>query len=146
MKNRPKERLERIESMGTELVSLEIMSDSVGLEVRTLSERWNQLECRAKEKAEWLENRVRGAQQCEQRLVQLHGAIQRMDSELIANLEQDLYGDELPELSQRLATEMAQQEALLAEIRHEEHRYEDEGRKEAANRLHEQLSFIEVCF
>jgi hypothetical protein len=45
-----------------------------------------------------------------------------------------------------LNDDIAQQEALLAEIRDEEHGYEAEGRKEAANRLHEQLSFIEVYF
>lgn len=54
----------------------------------------------AKEKGEWLESRVRGAEQCESRLVQLHTAIQRIDVELCANLDQDLYGDELPELCQ----------------------------------------------
>lgn len=43
---------------------------------------------------------MRGAQQCEQRLVQLHSAISSIDAELCSNLEQDLYGDELPELSQ----------------------------------------------
>ena len=30
--------------MGNELVSLNIMADSVGLEVRTLTERWSSLE------------------------------------------------------------------------------------------------------
>ena len=44
MKNRPKARILRIESMGNELVSLNIMADSVGLEVRTLTERWSSLE------------------------------------------------------------------------------------------------------
>ena len=48
----------------------------------------------------WLENRARGAQQCEQRLVQLHSAINSIDAELCASLDQDLYGDELPELCQ----------------------------------------------
>jgi hypothetical protein len=55
---------------------------------------------KAKAKAEWLENRVRGAQQCEQRLVQLHSCINSIDAELCASLEQDLYADELPELCQ----------------------------------------------
>ncbi len=32
----------------------------------------------------------------------------------------------------------------MIEIRDQEHGYEAEGRREAANRLHEQLSFIEV--
>lgn len=54
----------------------------------------------AKAKAVWLENRARGAQQCEQRLVQLHSAINSIDAELCASLDQDLYGDELPELCQ----------------------------------------------
>ena len=44
MKNRPKARLLRIESMGNELVSLNIMADSVGLEVRTLTDRWANLD------------------------------------------------------------------------------------------------------
>ncbi|KAI9557614.1 dystrophin [Daphnia sinensis] len=144
MKNRPKARLLRIESMGNELVSLNIMSESVGSEVKSLADRWAVLEEKAKEKAEWLEKRVRGAQQCEQRLVQLHSAINSIDAELCSSLEQDLYGDELPELSQRLSHDIAQQEALLSEIRHEEEDYQAEGRKEAANRLHEQLSFIEA--
>ena len=43
MKNRPKARLLRIESMGNELVSLNIMADSVGQEVRSLTERWASL-------------------------------------------------------------------------------------------------------
>jgi len=43
-----------------------------------------------------------------------------------------------------LGQEIDQQEILLKEIRQEEEGYEAEGRKEAANRLHEQLSFIEV--
>uniref|UniRef100_A0A0N8BMF8 Dystrophin major muscle n=2 Tax=Daphnia magna TaxID=35525 RepID=A0A0N8BMF8_9CRUS len=144
MKNRPKARLLRIESMGNELVSLNIMAESVGSEVKSLADRWAILEEKAKEKAEWLEKRVRGAQQCEQRLVQLHSAINSIDAELCSSLEQDLYGDELPELSQRLSQDIAQQEALLSEIRHEEEDYQAEGRKEAANRLHEQLSFIEA--
>jgi hypothetical protein len=45
-----------------------------------------------------------------------------------------------------LSQDIAQQEQLLTEIRSEELGYEAEGRKEAANRLHEQLSFIEVRF
>lgn len=44
MKNRPKARLLRIESMGSELVSLNIMADSVGLEVRSLTDRWADLD------------------------------------------------------------------------------------------------------
>lgn len=44
MKNRPKARILRIDSMGNELVSLNIMADTVGLEVRTLTERWASLE------------------------------------------------------------------------------------------------------
>ncbi len=43
MTNRPKTRLERIESMGHELVSLGIMADSVGAEVQTLTDRWANL-------------------------------------------------------------------------------------------------------
>lgn len=44
MKNRPKARLLRIESMGSELVSLNIMSESVGSEVKSLTNRWAVLE------------------------------------------------------------------------------------------------------
>lgn len=44
MKNRPKARLLRIESMGNELVSLNIMAEEVGSEVRQLTERWASLE------------------------------------------------------------------------------------------------------
>ncbi len=44
MKNRPQDRILRIESMGTELVSLNIMADSVGIEVKMLTERWASLE------------------------------------------------------------------------------------------------------
>lgn len=47
-------------------------------------------------------------------------------------------------LMQRLGQDIAQQETLLKEIRQEEEGYEAEGRIEAANRLHEQLAFIEV--
>ena len=43
MKNRPVERLSRIESMGHELVSLKIMAQSVGAEVQTLADRWANL-------------------------------------------------------------------------------------------------------
>ena len=44
MKNRPETRIKSIETMGNELVSLNIMADSVGLEVRNLTERWASLE------------------------------------------------------------------------------------------------------
>lgn len=44
MKNRPKARILRIESMGNELVSLNIMTESVGSEVRSLTERWATLD------------------------------------------------------------------------------------------------------
>jgi len=44
MKNRPKARILRIESMGSELVSLNIMTDSVGSEVKSLTDRWATLE------------------------------------------------------------------------------------------------------
>lgn len=44
MKNRPKARLLRIESMGNELVSLNIMAESVGSEVKSLADRWAILE------------------------------------------------------------------------------------------------------
>lgn len=126
MKNRPETRIKSIETMGNELVSLNIMADSVGLEVRNLTERWASLEekvtknsfhvcsylkpmfffnIQAKAKAEWLENRARGAQQCEQRLVQLHNAITSIDAELCSSLEQDLNGVELPDLCQvRIST------------------------------------------
>lgn len=40
MKNRPVARILRIESMGNELVSLNIMADSVGSEVKLLTDRW----------------------------------------------------------------------------------------------------------
>lgn len=49
MKNRPKARLPRIESMGNELVSLNIMAEEVGSEVRQLTGRWSSLE----EKVSW---------------------------------------------------------------------------------------------
>lgn len=44
MKDRPKARLIRIDSMGNELVSLNIMAEEVGTEVRQLTERWASLE------------------------------------------------------------------------------------------------------
>ena len=44
MKNRPKARILRIESFGSELVSLNIMADSVGSEVKSLTDRWATLE------------------------------------------------------------------------------------------------------
>lgn len=44
MKNRPKARILRIESMGSELVSLNIMTESVGSEVKSLTDRWATLE------------------------------------------------------------------------------------------------------
>ncbi len=43
MKNRPKARILRIESMGSELVSLNIMTESVGSEVKSLTDRWANL-------------------------------------------------------------------------------------------------------
>ena len=49
MKNRPKARLLRIESMGNELVSLNIMADSVGQEVRSLTDRWATLDEKVEE-------------------------------------------------------------------------------------------------
>ena len=104
------------------------------------------IRAQAREKTEWLEKRVRGAQQCEQRLVLLQKAIEQIDEKVCANLDQDLFADDLPELNQQLAAELEQQESLLAEIRAEEHDYEAEGRREAANRLHQQLSLVEVIF
>lgn len=44
MTNRPKARILRIESMGDELISLNIMTESVGSEVRSLTERWATLD------------------------------------------------------------------------------------------------------
>lgn len=44
LKIRPNDRILRIESMGNELVSLNIMADSVASEVRSLTERWASLE------------------------------------------------------------------------------------------------------
>ena len=44
MKNRPKARILRIKSMGSELVSLNIMTESVGSEVKSLTDRWATLE------------------------------------------------------------------------------------------------------
>ena len=50
MKNRPKARILRIESMGSELVSLNIMTDSVGSEVKSLTDRWATLNEKVKKK------------------------------------------------------------------------------------------------
>lgn len=43
LKNRQEARITSLQAMGNELISLNIMADSVGLEVRNLTERWASL-------------------------------------------------------------------------------------------------------
>lgn len=89
--------LEKIQEIGQELMAHEFMSDGIRRDIEAIVERWNQLQMKAKQRAEILEKEVSEAKQSEKCIVQFEAWLSRTDETLSDHLQNDVTIEDLPE-------------------------------------------------
>ncbi|XP_025153926.1 dystrophin isoform X8 [Harpegnathos saltator] len=143
IRNHSESRLEKIQEIGKQLIDSNIMTHSIETDVEGLTNRWENLNKQAGQRAKLLEGSVKQAQQSEGRILSLQHSLTQIDTVLTARLDCDLTADDLPHDYQKLMEEMEQQRATLEEIASQIKSYKASGKQEAALRLQEQMSLIE---
>ncbi|XP_018043564.1 PREDICTED: dystrophin isoform X9 [Atta colombica] len=143
IRNHPESRLEKIQEIGKQLIDSNIMTHSIETDVEGLTNRWENLNKQAGQRAKLLEGSVKQAQQSEGRILALQHSLTQIDSVLTARLDCDLTADDLPHDYQKLMEELEQQHATLEEMASQIESYKASGKQEAALRLQEQMSLIE---
>ncbi|KYN01545.1 Dystrophin, partial [Cyphomyrmex costatus] len=143
IRNHPESRLEKIQEIGKQLIDSNIMTHSIETDVEGLTNRWENLNKQAGQRAKLLEGSVKQAQQSEGRILALQHSLTQIDSVLTARLDCDLTADDLPHDYQKLMEELEQQSATLEEMASQIESYKASGKQEAALRLQEQMSLIE---
>ncbi|XP_072751360.1 dystrophin, isoforms A/C/F/G/H isoform X10 [Anoplolepis gracilipes] len=143
IRNHPESRLEKIQEIGKQLIDSNIMTHSIETDVEGLTNRWENLNKEAGQRAKLLEVSVKQAQQSEGRILALQHSLTQIDSVLTARLDCDLTADDLPHDYQKLMEELEQQHATLEEMASQIELYKASGKQEAALRLQEQMSLIE---
>ncbi|KAL6266669.1 hypothetical protein P5V15_003508, partial [Pogonomyrmex californicus] len=143
IRNHPESRLEKIQEIGKQLIDSNIMTHSIETDVNGLTNRWENLNKQAGQRAKLLEGSVKQAQQSEGRILALQHSLTQIDSVLTARLDCDLTADDLPHDYQKLMEELEQQHATLEEMASQIELYKASGKQEAALRLQEQMSLIE---
>ncbi|XP_014483281.1 PREDICTED: dystrophin-like [Dinoponera quadriceps] len=143
IRNHPESRLEKIQEIGRQLIDSNIMTHSIETDVEGLTNRWENLNKQAGQRAKLLEGSVKQAQQSEGRILALQHSLTQIDTVLTARLDYDLTADDLPHDYQKLMEEMEQQRVTLEEIALQIKSYKASGKQEAALRLQEQMSLIE---
>ncbi|XP_020277682.1 dystrophin-like isoform X9 [Pseudomyrmex gracilis] len=143
MRNHPESRLKKIQEIGKQLIDSNIMTFSIEADVEGLTNRWENLNKQAGQRAKLLEGSVKQAQQSEGRILALQHSLTQIDYVLTARLDCDLTADDLPHDYQKLMDELEQQRATLEEMASQIESYKASGKQEAALRLQEQMSLIE---
>ncbi|KAI4501477.1 hypothetical protein M0802_003354 [Mischocyttarus mexicanus] len=146
IRNHPESRQEKIQEIGKQLVDSNIMTQSIQTDVEALTNRWENLNGQADQRAKLLEGSVKQAQQSEGRILALQHSLTQVDSVLTARLDCDLTADDLPHDYQKLMQEMEHQSATLKEMAAQIETYKSSGKEEAAHRLEEQMTLIEQKF
>ncbi|XP_043502548.1 dystrophin-like isoform X2 [Polistes fuscatus] len=146
IRNHPESRQEKIQEIGKQLVDSNIMTQSIQTDVEALTNRWENLNGQAGQRAKLLEGSVKQAQQSEGRILALQHSLTQVDSVLTARLDCDLTADDLPHDYQKLMQEMEHQSATLKEMAAQIETYKSSGKEEAAHRLEEQMTLIEQKF
>ncbi|XP_076382433.1 dystrophin isoform X7 [Megalopta genalis] len=146
IRNHPEMRLEKIQEIGKQLIESNIMTQSIQSDVESLTNRWENLNNQAGQRAKLLEGSVKQAQQSEGRIRALQDSLTQIDSELTALLDCDLTADDLPHDYQKLMEKMEHQQSTLQDMALQIESYKAAGKQEVALRLHEQLSLIEQTF
>ncbi|XP_037924851.1 dystrophin, isoforms A/C/F/G/H isoform X9 [Hermetia illucens] len=146
IRNHSDDRLDKIQEIGNELIELGFMADSIKSEVKTLVDRWDHLQHKAKQRTEILEMEVSEAEKSEKCVTILERWLTRVDEILSEHLENDVTVEDLPHDFQRLAEEFKENEKILNEVRDLITQYAQKGKVEAANRLRDQLNLLENRF
>ncbi|TMW54019.1 hypothetical protein DOY81_000887, partial [Sarcophaga bullata] len=138
--------LEKIQEIGHELITHEFMADSIRQEINIIVERWTQLQQKAKQRAEVLEQEVNEAKQSEKCVEQFESWLTRVDEILSEHLENDVTIEDLPDDFQQLALEFKENEKCFQEIDELIAEHQRNGKVEAANRLQDQLNLLELRY
>ncbi|XP_035721522.1 dystrophin, isoforms A/C/F/G/H-like isoform X2 [Vespa mandarinia] len=146
IRNHPESRQEKLQEIGKQLIDSNIMTQSIQTDVEALTNRWENLNGQAGQRAKLLEGSVKQAQQSEGRILALQHSLTQVDSVLTARLDCDLTADDLPHDYQKLMQEMEHQSATVKEMTVQIETYKSSGKEEAAHRLEEQMTLIEQKF
>ena len=128
------------------MIAAGALSVEVRRHVHDITARWNLLSQQAGERAQVLEGSAQEATKSEGRLQALQRWLAQVDISLTTRLKRDITAQDLPEDSQKLMEEFAQQEAVLKDMTAQEQNYRRAGRLEAAARLGHQIKMLQNQF
>ncbi|XP_035721528.1 dystrophin, isoforms A/C/F/G/H-like isoform X8 [Vespa mandarinia] len=124
IRNHPESRQEKLQEIGKQLIDSNIMTQSIQTDVEALTNRWENLNGQAGQRAKLLEGSVKQAQQSEGRILALQHSLTQVDSVLTARLDCDLTADDLPhdyqiklENSQHVLQQKTEQQRAYGEKR-----------------------------
>ncbi|XP_065223364.1 dystrophin, isoforms A/C/F/G/H-like isoform X4 [Planococcus citri] len=139
-------RLKQIQDIGEALINQHIMSDKLRADLDDVTDRWNKLSQQASDRALLLEQSVVEAQQTENSFKDFQEWLEGLDAQLTARITNDTDANDIPDDVQRMADEFKAQASVVREMHEQIENYETAGKKEAANRLKEQLALLEKRF
>ncbi|XP_078330229.1 dystrophin-like isoform X4 [Crassostrea virginica] len=136
------EKKTRLQSLGQELVANSIMTQHIRSQLDTYSDRWNILDCQAREKIHNLEKSISQAQDTERKILEMTNWMSDISDLLQKRIDADVVAGDVPEEYDSLKEEFKQNEEMLAELETFAADLESEGNMEASSRLHEQIELL----
>ncbi|RWS15077.1 dystrophin-like protein [Dinothrombium tinctorium] len=173
LRHRPVDRLERLQTLGNELILATVFTDTIKQNLEFIAKRWESLQRQAKSMQNELEATMTEAQQCERQVLNVQRWMSQIDITIKNILESDLSDSEvtqeldvsilmkhkctesccifffLPQYHvlhsiQLLEAELKNQKNALTALESCVKSYRTQERHEAASRLEEQLKLLNV--
>uniref|UniRef100_A0A8W8JFQ6 Dystrophin n=1 Tax=Magallana gigas TaxID=29159 RepID=A0A8W8JFQ6_MAGGI len=132
----------RLQSLGRDLMANSIMSDHIKSQIDAYSDRWNILDCQAREKIHNLEKSISQAQDTERKILEMTNWMSDIAELLQKRIDADVVAGDVPEEYDSLKEEFKQNEEMLAELETYAADLESEGNMEASIRLREQIELL----
>ncbi|KAK3089530.1 hypothetical protein FSP39_004327 [Pinctada imbricata] len=138
------ERKNRVQDLGRELMANSIMEVKIKDELETYSNKWNILDCQAREKIHNLERSINQAQTTERQMLDMSTWMSDVTEVLQARLDADILAGDVPKEFESLKEEFQQYENILAELDKNVVELESQGNMEASVRLKDQVHLLKV--
>ncbi|XP_061169275.1 dystrophin-like isoform X1 [Saccostrea echinata] len=140
------EKKNRLQKLGQDLMANSIMVDHIKTQLDTYSDRWNILDCQAREKIHNLETSISQAQDTERKILEMTNWMSDIADLLQKRIDADVVAGDVPGEYDSLKEEFKQNEEMLGELEVYSAELESQGNMEASARLHEQIELLRKHF
>ncbi|XP_069136952.1 dystrophin-like isoform X1 [Argopecten irradians] len=140
------DRKARLQELGQQLIGNSIMSSAIKKEMEEYSQKWNLLDCQAREKIHNLEQSINQAQTMERQILDMSQWMTDVSNLIQSRLDADVLAGDVPEEYESLKEEFKQQQDLLGELEQQAQKYKEQGNVEGSARLENQIDILKKHF